>query len=169
MNKEINISVKMRTKDMFDFLFRHAYTNLSGILGVILSACAFVYLILNYQELSTAKIALLIFGSLLFTVINPIQLYMKAAQQVKLNPAFKDALVYRITEEAVNVKQGGQKGDIKWDEIIKVIETKKSILIYTSNVTAFILPKASMEGQEAALRDLIKQKIDAKKCKLKTA
>lgn len=169
MNKEININVRMRTKDMYDFLLRHSYSNVSGIIGVILSLCAFVYLIMNYGDLSTAKILLLVFGSLLFTVINPIQLYMKAAQQVKLSPAFQEALVYSITDKGVSVKQGGQKVEVKWDEVVKAIETKRNILIYTSNVTAFILPKDMMEGNTNTLRELIKQKIDAKNCKLKSA
>ena len=166
MNQEIKVRVNMKTNNMYDFLFHHTYSNASGIVGVLLSLVALVYLLLNLGNLSNAKIILLILGALLFTVINPGMLYVKAAQQVKLSPMFKDTLCYILNQEGITVEQAEQQLVIKWEEVQKVIETKQNIIIYVSKVSAFILPKDAFEEYGKAVQ-FISENVDKKKCKWK--
>ena len=163
MNKEISIQVKMKTSNMYNFLMRHFYTSMSGIIGVVLSLIAFGYLIMNYNQISSGKTVLLIFGSLLFTVINPISLYFRAMQQVKLVPMFKEELIYLLREDEIVVKQHEEELKVAWSEVQKVVETKNNIIIYVTKVRAFILPKEAIEEKYSAVKELINEKTSNKR------
>lgn len=165
--EQIKLTVKMETANMYDFLLHHSYASVGGIFGVIISGVAFLYLILNFNGLSDGQRVLLILGSLLFTVINPILLYTKAAKQVKLVPMFKEELEYVLSEDGVLVRQKEEELSTPWNEIQRVVETKKNIIIYVTRVRAFVLPKNAIGKQYNDVTCLIKTVLDKKNYKLK--
>lgn len=156
--QEIKIKVSMKVGNMYEFLLRHSYKGVAGIIGVGFSLLALVYLCMNFGTLSDGKRVLLTFGALLFTVINPILIFFNATKQVKLNPTFKDELDYVLTEEEIKVIQKGQELALPWSEVQTVVETKRSIIIYLSKVRAFILPKDAMKEDTMKVRELAKSK-----------
>ena len=103
--EEIKFSVRMRVKTMYRFLMHHGYAGISGIINLIISGGALILLIAGVGETKTSKVALLLIAAL-FTVINPVYLYYKAAKQVKLTPMFANPLDYVIGEEGLSVSQG---------------------------------------------------------------
>ncbi|MDF2589887.1 MAG: hypothetical protein K0S41_3728 [Anaerocolumna sp.] len=167
MDNEVNVSVIIKTSDMYDFLLHHAYRGFSGMIGIFLSFGAIVLLITGYGGDSQMQKALLLVIALLFTVINPIQLYMKAAKQVKLTPGFKLPLDYKLNNSGIQVSQGGEAYEKPWEEVRKVIETGKSIIIYMSNVGAYLLPKSSLVDHYEEVKNLINLHVDKKSSKLK--
>ena len=165
--QQVKVKVEMTVKNMYDFLLRHSYCSVSGMIGVIFSISAIGVLIAKYPVLSNGQKILLIFGSLLFTVINPIAIYFSSVKQVKLNPTFRDELVYAIGDEGVTVQQNKQELLVTWSEVQKVVETRYNIIIYLTKVRAFVLPKENCKEQMVELKALIRQHVTGKACKLK--
>ena len=143
--EEIKFSVKMQVKTMYRFLMHHGYAGISGIINLIISGGALVLLILGIGESVTSKVALVIVAAL-FTVINPLYLYYKAAKQVKLTPMFANPLDYVVNEEGLTVSQGEEALTVEWGELRKVVETKKDFYVYLSLTRAYIFPKENMGG-----------------------
>lgn len=164
--EEIKFSVKMRVKTMYRFLMHHGYAGMAGIINLIISGGALVLLIAGVGESTTSKAALLLIAAL-FTVINPIYLYYKAAKQVKLTPMFANPLDYVIGEEGLTVSQGEEALTVEWQELRKVVETKKDFYVYLSLTRAYIFPKENLFGLEGAFREAVKSHTKPTICKCK--
>lgn len=163
----MKLNIKLNSIDMYDFLMQHTYKHFSGIFGLILSFGALIGLFLTYQGNSTMTNVLLILTACLFTIVNPIMLYSKAAQQVKLTPMFQKPIEYYFNDKEISLSQEEQSVQVKWEEVQKVVETKRSIIIYLSAVRAYILPKRQYSDLIDSLKNIIKNNIDNSKQKLK--
>ncbi len=164
--QEIKFSVKMKVKTMYRFLMHHGYAGMSGIINLIISGGALVLLIAGMGESVTSKVALAIVAAL-FTVINPLYLYYKAAKQVKLTPMFAKPLDYVVNGTGLTVSQGEETLTVGWDELRKVVETGNDFYIYLSLTRAYIFPKENLAGQEEAFRSAVKEYTKPEICKCK--
>lgn len=167
MEKEIKVSIKIQSSDMFHFLIKHFYSHFSGIFGVILSLGALVVFFLSIGKRQPMQLIILLIIASLFTVIQPLQFLLKANQQVKLNPMFKEPLLYTMNSEGVAVEQKDDKVILPWNDIRKIVESSKAIFIYSSTVNAFILPKEQMGEDYTGVKEIIKEKASSSICKLK--
>ena len=167
MEKEIKLTIHIKTMDMFRFFMKHFYSGFSGIFGLILSLGAFVFLLFRLGKSEPFQILLLIILASLFTVLQPVQFLMKAYQQVKILPIYKIPLEYVLNDTGIHVKQNEETVDLPWENIKKVTECKKEVYIYTSAVHAFILPKSQMKEKEDAAKTILKEKLKFDMCKLK--
>lgn len=163
---EAHISITMNKKDLRYFVLRHAYTCMSGIMGVIISLISLVYLILGGGDTPMMKLVLLFMG-LLFTVIEPVTLIQRVDRQIRTNQAFQNTLNYTLNEEGIGVLQGDQEGMIPWENLRKLIETKDYILIYVTARRAFVFPKNQLEGNYESVRNVISKYMKSSKCRWK--
>lgn len=167
--KEIKINVNMKVKNMYEFQMRHAYISFMGIASLAFSILAFLYLCLNFASMQTSQKVLLIIASLMFTVINPIWIFVNASKQVKLAPTFKDELIYELNENGIKVVQNDQELPIEWEDVQKIVETKNNIIIYLSRIRAFVIPQSDIKDKKDEVMELLKNSVDAKVCRLKKA
>ncbi|MDE6875565.1 MAG: YcxB family protein [Lachnospiraceae bacterium] len=164
--QEIRFSVKMKVKTMYRFLIHHGYAGMSGVINFVISGGALALLVAGVGESTASKAALAIVAAL-FTVINPLYLYYKAAKQVKLTPMFAKPLDYTVSSGGLTVAQGEEMLTVAWDELRRVVETGKDFYIYLSLTRAYIFPKEDLSGQEAALRAAVKEYTKPEICKCK--
>ncbi|MBR6358012.1 MAG: YcxB family protein [Lachnospiraceae bacterium] len=136
----IRFSVKMKTLYLFDFLYVNSYSGFRAVINYTFSGIAIVALIFGYGSTPISLIALILLASL-FTVIEPLMLLFKAFRQVKLNPAFKNEINYCFEEEKFTVSQGEQSQEAPWEMVLLAKESFKSIILFTGNNNAIILPK----------------------------
>lgn len=165
MTKEVSITIQLKASDMFHFLMRHTYTSFSGIFGVFLSCGALVLLMIGFQTNDPLNNIILIFMSTLFLIINPIQLKFKAARQIKTNPMFQKPLNYKINQEGLLAAQGEEEVVVKWEEVRKIVETGKCIIIYLSPVRAFIFPREQYQEQYEMVKGIICDNTEKRICK----
>lgn len=147
VQERLEFSVKISANDMAYFMLRHTYTSYSGIIGVIISLGALVLLCLGYGNGDKFRTGALILIACLFTIINPFLLWFKAFQQVKLTPAFQEPLHYIFEEEVLRITQGDLEDALGWENVWKVINGKKRIILYVSKARGFIFPKEQLGGK----------------------
>lgn len=157
MEQQVSFQYQTTVKDMYRFLMHHAYIGVSGIINVVISGGALALLIANADQYSAFNKAGLILIASLFTIINPIYLYFKAAKQVKLTPMFQKPLDYLIDAKGIQVSQGEDQMVLPWEEVHKIIETKKDFYLYMSLTRAHVLPKEGYIEHVDLLRDIIKE------------
>ncbi len=157
--------IQITTGSMYRFLMYHTYHELSGRFSII---AGFALLALYVWALRGNGVNSWIYlaFSVLFFAYLPWTLYTRAAKQAKLNPVFKKPLGYFVSDEGIVVTQGKESNEAKWESVLKVRETKQSILVYTNPRSAFVWVKSQMGTQEPAVRKLILAHVDAKKVKL---
>ncbi len=159
--------IQVTTGSLYRFLMYHTYHELSGIFSII---AGFVILALYVWSLSSKSVNSWIYlaFSLLFFLYLPWTLYTRAARQAKLNPVFKKPLAYVVSDDGILVMQEKDSNEVKWESVLKVRETGKSILVYTSARSAFLWVKSQMGAQEETARKLLLAHVDARKVKLKS-
>lgn len=164
--EEIHFHVQMRVKTMYRFLMHHGYSGAAGVINIVISGGALVLLLLGVADSASGKIALAVIAAL-FTIINPIYLYYKAAKQVKLTPMFAKPFEYCINSEGISVSQGEESLLVAWSELRRVVETGKDFYIYLSLTRAYIFPKEDLGAACEKLRSAIVQYTDERICKHK--
>ncbi len=166
---DIKLKIQLTVRELFDFLISHTYSSFSGYVGVILSICAligFAYSVDNPMMNVAYKFVLLVTG-LLFTVIQPVMLYSKAKNQVKQNEAINKPLEYTISYSGMKVACDGEWAEYNWDQIMKITSTKTSVLIYTSRIRAFVLPKRELNPYMDEFKKIVREKCTATSIKIK--
>lgn len=165
--KETKLSIKIKSEDMHHFLVQQNYTHFSGWFGVVISVAAVIMLAINYKtNSSSANILLALIGAL-FLIVQPIQLKMSAAQKVNMIPMFKEPLEYTLNDEGIKIQQKEEEAQISWNDVYKVVESKKSIFVYTGRNSAFIFPKAQYQEQIETVKAIIQEHVKEDKCKWK--
>ena len=167
MEREIILTIQIKTMDMFRFLMRHFYTGFSGIFGILISVGAFILLVNGIGERTPTQLLILGIFAGLFTVFQPIQFLMKAHQQIKTLPVYKEPIQYVLNKSGIHVAQKEENLDLPWEKIFKVIEGGKAFYVYTSPVHAFIYPKEQMKEQPEQVKVLLKEYVPANKLKFK--
>lgn len=157
----VSLPVNMKVGYMYSFLFQHLHRSFKGIFGVCISVAALVAFVMSFDgtEDTTRKIILLLIG-LLFTVVNPIMLLIKAKQQVMLSPIFKQPLQYTFSPMGMKVSQGEEEQFVTWEQILEVRKTASVLILYTSKNSGSILAFKEMGDKRQAVERMI-----AKGCK----
>lgn len=161
----VEFSVKISANDMAYFMLRHTYTSYSGIIGVIISLGALVLLLCGYGNGDKFRTGALVLIACLFTIVNPFLLWFKAFQQVKLTPAFQEPLHYIFEREALRITQGDLEDALGWENVWKVINGKKRIIVYVSKARGFIFPKEQLGDKLPEVMAFLRWKIGPKQWK----
>lgn len=167
MDKEIDISIQIKVKDMFYFLMRHNYSGFSGIFGLIISVGALILFFVGVGGVDNLKNGVLLVIAALFLIINPFLLYVKAAGQVKRNPMFRKSLRYHFDQQGIIVSQDEQELPLLWEDLKKVVETGGHLILYITAIHAYILPKEQFAQEYPDIRGMFLEYADGKVCRWK--
>ena len=166
-NKEVKFSVQMKTEYMFDFLYWHSYHGITGIINYALSFAGIAALAAGFGKGNAMVTIMLVALASLFTIINPVSLLYKAARQVKKSPLFAKPLHYDFYADGFNISQEEKNDSAKWESVVFIRETGKSIILYLGAANALILPKKDIGNQLADLKALIREALPQQAKKLK--
>lgn len=139
---ELEFDVKVTPGVLYDFKIQHTYKKAITILA---TALGFFSIYLSFVR-EDYKLIFLFLG-IVFIVYEPITAAYRSYVQAKLTPSFQQPLHYRLCEEGIEISQNEEKQMAKWEQCVKACNTRKSIFVYTSNVNAFIFPRADLGNQ----------------------
>lgn len=157
---KLEFDVKMTTPVMYDYMMYHTITGMQFYLAMGIGIMAIAAFVIDHNPIY------LIAGLVMIGYL-PAERYVQAGRQVKLNPVFKENLHYTLDEEKMAIDVKDEHMEAPWDTVTKVRSTRKSLILYTGNVTATIFPKESLGGDyESAVR-LIKDKVPAGRVRIR--
>ena len=159
--------VKVSVMDMFNFMMYHNYSSIGGKLSFIFSVAMLILAAVKFGDFSTTEFMVVLVLGLLFTIINPIMIFVKSVKQVVLNPMFKKPLTYELQKDKIIISQGEVSNEILLTDVTKVVETRRSILVFVTRVRAYIWPKGSLKDQYAPVKEQLKQTVKEEAVKLK--
>lgn len=142
MSTEFEVTIT--DKDMYRFNIYHAYHGFQGVIATLAGIWVLVMAGLTYGKVETVYTVLYIVLGIVFLVYVPGSLYLRSKQQVLSSDELKHALHYKIDDEGVHVSQGERTADLPWKQIYKMVSNKNQILIYSSRVNAYIIPKEAV-------------------------
>ncbi len=157
---EVEFDVKITPGALYDYMLFHTYTSASGLIGAVVGALLVVGFFMG------SGVIFLIAGIVILAYL-PWTLFIKSRQQYLANPAFKNPLHYKMTEEGVEVSQGEEVQSQKWEDMYKAASTPRSLILYTSSVNASIFPKKDLGDKASGVIRIISTHMPAKKVKIR--
>ena len=82
---------------------------------------------MQFRNFQAATVMALLFIAALFTIIQPLMLYVKCRAQIKKSDNINSSLHYTLSEEGITVRQNEQEAAVRWDDIRKVVQAKQPI------------------------------------------
>ena len=155
--EEIDFDITLRTKELFLFTLRHTYFSISGVFSLIISLGSLFICLVEFQA---ATIMALLFIASLFTVIQPLMLYIKCRMQIKKSDNINSSLHYTLSDQGITVRQNEQEAAVKWYDIRKVVQAKQGLYLYMSPVRAFIFPKEQCGSQYENIRSAVLEQME---------
>ena len=162
--KTFSFKIELNAKDLWIFSMYHSYKGLMGIFNVLLTMAALYVLIMNWPTMTAGQKALMILCVLMFTVIQPSMLYLKAKKQAQV-PAVKEPMELIFSKEKVVVNQCGQTGELTWDQVGRVEGGPSMVIVYMDRIHAYLVPRRVMGEQEASFRQLVRESLPKVRCK----
>ena len=156
----LEFDVRIKQRDLYDYMLRHAYHSAQGLLGSCVGVLAIFMFLSNHQVLY------LIMGIVILLYL-PWTLYLKSGQQAANNPAFKEPLHYVLDEEGISVSQGEVTQMQKWENMHRAVSTSKSIIVYTSRVNACIFPRRELGDSQTEVIRFIAAHMNPKKVNIR--
>lgn len=158
---EVEFDIKVTPSVLYDYMMYHTYTSASGLIGSVTGALLVVAFFMG------SGIICLIAGVIILAYL-PWTLFIKSRQQYLANPAFKNTLHYRLTEEGVEVSQNEEVQSQKWEDMHKAVSTPRSLILYTSPVNASIFPKKDLGEKAPGVIEIISTHMPPKKVKIRS-
>lgn len=155
----IKFDVKLTCDDMYRFHLYHAYTSMQGILSIICGILIIVLIVFSGKFEGFVSAAPYVALALVFVLYIPVSLRFRSKRQILMSDALKDVLHYEVTEEGVKVTSDAQpEGSLlPWGSIYKAVTTKHNLLIYSSRVYAYIIPKEHLSEVLPQLYDALEK------------
>lgn len=159
----LSLDVKFKIKDVLRYNMSVAMKNVVNqlVLGVgVLTVIYFFYKMAVTPErldVFIAKNIVLLLVPILIFVMIPWRVWNITLVQMQ-TPAFNRGVHYCFKQESILLDIGEGSEEMPWDLFIKVVEKKHDFRFYVNNISAQIIPKHNMNGQQLEeLRTIIKE------------
>lgn len=163
----IKFEVKMTDKAMYNFMLYHTYTHFNGIIGAVFGIAMLALGIRAIVQGDINSSMIFFLFAVLFLGFTPAMLKTRAKVQVSKTPMFQKPIGYELTEEGICVSQDGEEAFTKWNDLMKAVETRKSVILYVTRMRALIFPKECLGSQYADTVDMIRAHMPRVKVKLR--
>ena len=163
----IQFDIKITDKDMYRFNMHHAYTGFQGIFATVIGILVLVVAFLTKGDVETLYTGLYILIGIIFLIYMPVSLWLRSKRQILVSPVLKETLHYSLDDAGIHVTVGEQTADLEWKMIYKMISTKSNLLIYSSRINAYVIPRVQLGEQYEAVKQLAAQKLEKYRLRLK--
>lgn len=163
-DKNIHFQVQITAKDLWIFSMYHSNKGYLGVFNVLFTAASLWLLVTRWSQVSLAYRLLLMVCVLMFTVWQPMLLYMKAAKQAK-NPAVREPMDMTCSAQGILIEQNGQSQQVTWEQIVRVEQVRGLLILYMGRVHAYLIPERAAKGCREELTELIRENLPGERRK----
>lgn len=155
------LKIKLSAKDLFRFSLVHSYQGQSGIFTVFCILVGFMMIFRGAAQSSAYYALMGVLIIVLFVLVTPFTLYMKAKKQAATNPMYKTETVYDLQEDGIHVTIDDQNGKIPWDQIFKIRHSRGMYILYTGKQSAFIFPDEVLGSRKDEIMNYVYDHVPA--------
>ena len=163
----MKFDIKITDKDMYRFNLYHTYHTFNGIISVVVGIFVFIVLFFVREKLTSTDVMLYIVLGVALLLYSPITLFMRSKAQVAASEVLQNSLCYEFGDDGISVstnvvlEKGAENSALlAWKDIYKIVETNRQLLIYSSRVNAYVIPKEQLGEHLADLKDFIRERTD---------
>ncbi len=139
--------------DLWQLSMYGMYRSMVGVINIIFTIAMVMLTIRFWEESNLIIRMILIMGMGLFTVIQPLLVYLRAKRQLS---SVSSKIKLKIDDLGVLVETNNQRSQMKWKTIKGISKKPTLIILYTSAKHGFILTNKVLGNQrEAFYKDVL--------------
>lgn len=120
------------------------FTSMIGVVNGIFAVSMILLTFRFWNKVNVVLKIILIIAISLFTIIQPIMVYLGARKQVKTVPA---GMKLNIDKEGVNILTPKESSMIKWKQVKGVTKKLDMVILYTTEEHGFIISNRLLKGK----------------------
>lgn len=155
--KKLEFDIKLNEKDIWIFSLYSSNRAYLGIFNALFTLASLYVLVSTWGESGISRKLVFLACALMFSVIQPAILYLKAARQAKTE-MIKKGFKLELSEENIVVTQDKNVVTASWEEVYKTMIRKNMIVIYFAPLRGYLIPARYFEGNREKLEALLKEK-----------
>lgn len=152
---EFKYAYEVKPGDLWQLQMYYTYSSYLSMINIICIASSIALLISLWGTSPWwLRIMLLLFLSL-FTVIQPVGVYLRARKSLKDN---HDHIELTVSEAGIEVSVSGQTQFKNWGQLWGIVFKPTLVVIYTDNTHGYILTNRILKDTKKAFRAFLKGK-----------
>ncbi len=142
--------------DIWQLSMYSTYGSMVGVCNIVFTVAMLLLSVKFWGDVNNFMRILLIIAICLFTVIQPVVVYMRAKRQVRTVPSDMEI---GFDDKGIHVKTKDQSSDLKWNRIKGVSKKPSMIVIFSTTKHGFILTNKMLGKQKEEFYDYVNSKI----------
>ena len=164
-DETMSFEVDIKASDLYEFMMYSNYVSIRGAVSVIFSIVCVIGTIIYWKEITVVQRVIMLFMASLFTVVAPLEYMVRAKKQASKN--FSKTYIYTFNDSGITIACGEEKSSLPWNQVMKVISTKNLVVIYFTQIRAFILPKRIIGERFIELKKIMEENTSCYKFSMK--
>lgn len=96
----------------------------------------------------------------------PVTLWLRSKSALAASEVLRGTLHYLVDENGFTVSQGEESANLPWDQIYKMVATKSNVLVYSTRINAYIIPREQLGEQYKELAKIANEKLPKHRVKM---
>ena len=147
---------KVKTSDLWQASMYYAYSSYLAVINIICIVSAAALLIKLWATSPAPFRVFLVLFLLLFTVIQPVAVWIRSKKQLAGN--YPD-LTLLFTDEGISITADGKQQEKKWDQVHSVVKKPTIVVIYMADGMGYILRNSVLGETKEPFVAFVREKI----------
>ena len=152
----------LNTYDLFWSSIYYSYYSYKGFFSILFSLFFLIFLIIAlyfgyYDDFNTIYKILIVISSMLFTIIQPIMLFLKVFNKTRHIP-YKN-VEFKFYDDEFSIKYDNEESIFKYDVIYKIKKYKKMIVVFYDVINGQIFPNRIFDNNKEDFYKFLLEKI----------
>ncbi|MDD6056737.1 MAG: YcxB family protein [Clostridiales bacterium] len=163
----IEFDITLTAKDMYRFNMYQTYTSFQGWLSVAISIFILVVAGKTAGEVEVTRTILYAVLGVIFLFYPPIHLLLRSKHAVASTESLGKPLHYAVDAAGIRVSREEATAELPWNQIYKMMATKSNVLIYSSRIHAYVIPREQLGEKYPALARIARENLEKYRIKMK--
>lgn len=142
--------------ELWQLSMYYTYGSMVGVCNIIFTFAVLALTVSRWSVSGTGFRALLIFGVCLFTVIQPLVVYLRARRQAA---GITRDTTASFSDEGIHIEVGEKFSDIKWTAVKKISKKPTMVIIFSDTTHGFLFTDRVLGAEKEAFYKYITSKI----------
>lgn len=156
---EFRFEDKITAGDIWKLSIYKIYHSMLGVCNIVFSGALIALTIRFWNPEKEFLMSILILCCILFPVIQPFLVYVRAVKQVEALPK---NMIIEINATGVHITGDNQKAHVPWKRIRGVMKERGMVVIATEAGRGYMLTDKILGTQKEALLEFLETKIERK-------
>lgn len=145
--------------DIWKLTMYRIYHSMSGVCNIIFSIALIIVTVRLWNPAEKFMMSLLVLACVLYPVIQPLSIYIRAIKQVAALP---EDMILEINDKGIHVTGNGEKAHLPWSRVRGVIKEKNMIVLVAEAGRGYMLTYKTLGKQKDELVNFVESKIKHK-------